>query len=100
MYAHLIRYTYALYAHTHTTYMHARVYKCTHCDRKVHLARFYFDRINSINFVNKNAWIPYDANPRGPKKIYVSKFSPLVFDGDVSSHKMWEGWCLGGRCMS
>ena len=40
--------------HAHTSHMYARVYTCTHCDHKSHLARFCFDRINFINFANKN----------------------------------------------
>jgi len=68
--------------------VHARVYKCTHCNRKGHLARFCYDRVNSLNFANKNIWVPYDANPRRPKKKWVPKFSPLVFDVGVSSHMM------------
>ena len=35
-YAHFARHD-----HTHT-HMHPRVYKCTHCGRKGHLAKFYF----------------------------------------------------------
>ena len=49
--------------------MHPKVYKCTHCGRKGHLAKFCYDKINILNFANnKNVWVPYDANPRGPKK--------------------------------
>ena len=43
-------------AHMHTllimithSHVHTRVYKCTHCGRKGHLAKFYFDKINHIN---------------------------------------------------
>ena len=49
-------------------------------------AKFYFVKVNSINFANKNVWVPYDANPRGPKRKWVPKFSPLVFDVGVGSH--------------
>ena len=63
--------------------MHARVYKCTHCGRIGHLAKFYFDKINHINFTNKNVLVPNNANPRGPKRKWVPKFSPLVFDVGV-----------------
>ena len=51
-----------------------------------HLARFCFDRLNSTNFANKNVWVPYDANPRGPKKKLGTKSPPLMFDVGVSSH--------------
>ena len=74
--------------HAHTTHVHARVYKCTHCGRKGHLTKFYFDKINSLMFANKSIWVSYNANPYEPKKKWVSKFSPLVFDVGVGSHKM------------
>ena len=81
------RHKYALHAHSHTTHMHARVYTCTHCNPKGHLARFWFDRLNSINFTNNNIWVSYNTNPRGPKKEWVPKFPPLVFDVGMGSHK-------------
>ena len=34
---------------THHAYMCGRVYSCTYCGRKGHLAKFYFDRINASN---------------------------------------------------
>ena len=42
VHAHNPRYTYAHFAHhDHThSHMYARVYKCTHCGRKGHLASF------------------------------------------------------------
>ena len=50
IHAHNPRHTYAHYAHIHThSHMHARVYACTHCGRKGHLARFCFDRLNHVN---------------------------------------------------
>ena len=67
--------------------MYARVYTCTHCGHKGHLAKFYFDKINYVNFIHKNVWVPYDTNPRGRKRKWVPKFSPLVFDVGVSSYK-------------
>ena len=73
--------------HTHS-HMYARVYKCTHCGRKGHLAKFYFNKINHLNFTNKEVWVPFNTNPHGPKKkIWVPKSPPLVFDVGVSSHK-------------
>ena len=85
---HITHGTYAHFAHhDHThSHMHARVYKCTHCGHKSHLARFFFDRLNHVNFVNNNVWLPYDANPRGPERKWVPKFLPLVFDVGVGSH--------------
>ena len=66
--------------------MHPRVYKCTHCGRKGHLAKFCYDKINSLNFANKNVWVSNHANPRGPKRKWVPKSQPLVFDVGVGSH--------------
>ena len=66
--------------------MHVRVYKCTHYGRKGHLAKFCYDKVNSINFANKNVWIPNKANPRGPKRNRYQSPSPLVFDVGVGSH--------------
>ena len=56
VHAHHPRNTYAYFAHhDHThSHVHSRVYKCTHCDCKGHLAKFCYDKINSINFANKN----------------------------------------------
>ena len=53
---------------------------------KDHLVKYYFDKVNSPNFANKNVWVPYDANLHGPKRKWVPKFSPLGFDVGVSSH--------------
>ena len=89
MHAHLTRHTsHTHHAHTHHNHMHARVYTCTHCGRKGHLVKFYFDRINFFNFANKNVWIPIVTNLHGPKKIWIPNFSPLVFDVGVGSQKM------------
>jgi len=51
-----------------------------------HLAKFYFDRINLLNFANKNIQVPIASNPRAPKKIWVPKFSPLMFDVGMGPH--------------
>ena len=75
---------FARHDHTH---MHPKVYKCTHCGRKGHLAKFYFDKIYHVNFANKNVWVPYKANPQGSKRKWVPKFSPCVFDVGAGSHK-------------
>ena len=79
MHAHDPRHTYAHYAHhDHThSHVHARVYKCTHCGRKGHLIRFCYDRVNSLNFVNKNICVPYNANPLDPKENGYQNFHLL-----------------------
>ena len=35
--------------HTHHAVMYGRVYSCTYCSRKGHLAKFCFNRINTSN---------------------------------------------------
>ena len=68
--------------------MHPKVYKCTHCDRKGHLAKFCFDRINVLNSaIKKNVWVSYNTNPRGPKRKWVPKSPPFVFDVGAGSHR-------------
>jgi len=74
------------------------VYTCTHCDRKGYLTKFYFNKVNFINFANKNVWVHKSTNPQGHKKVWVLKGSPVLFDVGVSSQKTWESWCLNGRC--
>ena len=46
--------------HDHTpTHKHTKVYTCTHCGRKGHLAKFYYDRLYHFNFAkNKNVKEP------------------------------------------
>ena len=90
---------FAHHDHTHS-HVHVRVYKYTHCGSKGHLAKFCYDKVNSINFANKNVWVPYNTNPRGPKRKWVPKSPPFVFNVGVSSHMTWEDWCLGSGCMS
>ena len=63
--------------HTHS-HMYARVCTCTHCGRKGHLVRFYYDRLNPVNFVNNNVWVRKGANPMDPIK-YVYQNSPLLY---------------------
>ena len=89
VHAHHPQHAYAHFArHDHThSHVHSRVYKCTHCGRKGHLAKFCYDRINSLNFANKNVWVPYNANPQGPKRKWVPKSPPCVFDVGAGSHK-------------
>ena len=72
--------------HTHA-HMYARVYTCTHCSRKGHLTKFYFNRLNISKFANRNIWVSIAINTHELKKLWVSKFSPLVFDVGVGSYK-------------
>ena len=84
---HIIQHTsHVHYDHTHS-HMYARVYTCIHCGRKSHLENF-FDILNFLNFTNNNVWVPNISSPHRLKKIWVPKFSLLVFDVGVSSHKM------------
>ena len=53
------------YPHTYHPFIY-RVYSCTYCDRKCHLAKFYFDRIYTSN---NHVWIK-ETNIIGPKKIW------------------------------
>ena len=76
--------------HDHTpTHKHAKVYVCTHCGRKGHLAKFCFDKKPHLYFAKyKRFWDPYNkANPKGPKKIWVPKPPPFDFDVGEGSHK-------------
>jgi len=74
IYAHPPRRTHASHVHTHDT-MYARVHTCTHYGRKGHLAKFYYDRLNNLNFVSKNAWVRKGANPSEPKKFRYQNLS-------------------------
>ena len=77
----------ARHDHTHT-HKHPKVYKCTHCGRKVHLAKFCFDKLHVLNVAkNKSVWVPLNANPRGPKRKWVPKSPPFIFDVGAGSHK-------------
>ena len=57
-----------------------------HCGRIGHLAKFCYDRIHDSNFANKFVWVSKGANPHEPKKVWVSKATPTLFDIDVGSH--------------
>ena len=58
VHAHHPHHAYAHFArHDHThTHMHRRVYVCTHCGCKGHLAKLCYDRINSSNFAKKKCF--------------------------------------------
>ena len=85
MHAHHTRHTHASHVHTHDT-MYSHVYTCTHCERKGHLAKFCYDRINDSKFANKFVWIRKGANPYEPNRVWVPKFTPIAFDVGVGSH--------------
>ena len=70
--------------HTMITPILICMLECTH----VHLARFCYDRLNSINFVNNNVWVRKGANPHGPNRVWVPKFAPILFDVGVGSRLM------------
>jgi len=82
-YAHTSQHT-----HSHPTHhanMYARVYTYTHCSRKNHLAKFCFDRLNILNV---NVCVHDNINLQGPKKMWVPKGTPNLFDVGVSALKM------------
>jgi len=84
MHAHHTRHTHAPHGHHHTLYAH--VYTCTHCGRMGHLAKFCFDRLHSSNLATKFVWVREGTNPHGPKKLWVPKTTPPIFDVGVGSH--------------
>ena len=61
--------SHAHHTHTHHAFKYGRVYNCTYCGRKGHLAKFCFDRINASN---DYVWVR-KANTIGPKKIWIPK---------------------------
>jgi len=86
IHAHKSRHTHASHDHTRDT-MYAHVYTYIHCGRTGHLVKFCYDIIHNSNFVNKFVWVRKGANPHGPKKVWVLKFTPISFVVGVSSHK-------------
>ena len=74
---HATRHTHVHHAHTHDT-MYAHVYTCTHCERKGHLVKFCYDRINVSNFANKFVWVRKGANPMDPRKCGYQN-PPLLY---------------------
>ena len=85
MHAHKTRHAHVSHVHTHAS-MYAHVYTYTHCGCMRHFAKFCYDRIYNSNFANKFIWVRKSANLYGPKKIWVPKFTPIVFDVGVGSH--------------
>ena len=73
------------HAHSHQhkhAFMYEKIYTCTHCDRKDHLAKFCYAK---LNMTNKNVWVRENTNPIGPKKIWVPKDTPNLIDTGASS---------------
>jgi len=68
------------------TLLYAHVYTCTHCGRKGHLAKFCYDRVHDENLANKFVWVRKGANPHEPKRVWVSKTTPILFNVGVGSH--------------
>ena len=54
-------------------------------DVKGHLVKFCYDRINDSNLANKFVWVRKGTNPHGPKRVWVPKTTPIVFDVGVGS---------------
>ena len=84
MHAHPSRHTHAPHGHHHHKYAH--VYTCTHCGRKGHLAKFCFDRLHTPNLAKNFVWVREGTNPHGPKRQWVPKTTPPLFDVGVGSH--------------
>ena len=84
LHAHKPRHTHASHVHVHNT-MYAHVYTCTQCGRKGHLAKFCYDKIYDVNLATKFVWVRKGANPHGPKRVWVPKTTPIVFDVGVGS---------------
>ena len=68
-------------SHTHYAFKYGRVYRCTYCGKNRHLAKFCYDQINRTNNL---VWV-HDTNSLGPKKMWVPKSSPKLFD--VGTHQ-------------
>ena len=70
------------------------MYHCSHCDRKSHLAKFCHDK---LNILNKNVWVRNGTNLSRPKKVWVPKSTPVVFDYGLSQDM--RDLVLGGGCI-
>ena len=68
-------------SHTHYAFKYGRVYRCTYCGKNGHLAKFCYDKLHSSNNL---VWVN-GSNPHGPKKMWVPKSSPKMFD--VGTHQ-------------
>ena len=61
----------AHHTHTHLAFLYAKMYTCTYYDRKGHLAKFYYDRLNASN---SHVWVR-KTNIIGPKKSFGTKIN-------------------------
>ena len=73
--------SYASKPHAHYAFKYGRVYRYTYCGKNGHLAKFCYDQINRTNNL---VWVR-DTNPHGPKRAWVPKTTPIVFDVGVGS---------------
>ena len=71
---------FAYHANTHHAYLYAKVYTCTYWDRKGHMAKYCYDRLNASN---SHVWVR-KTNILGPKKVWVPK-STLILN-DIGTH--------------
>ena len=69
--------------HNHA-FIYDKVYTCTHCDRKGHLAKFCYAK---LNIKNKIVCVRESTNNIGPRKIWVPKNTPKIFYVGESSSK-------------
>jgi len=63
-------------------------------DVRATLLDFCYDRIHDENLANNFVWVKKGTNPYGPKRVWVPKTTPIVFDVGVGSRITWERWCL------
>ena len=70
------RHAHAPHVHIHNI-MYGHVDTCTHCGRKGHLAKFYFDKIHDSNLANKFVWLGKELTSMEPKKYGYQR--PLLF---------------------
>ena len=74
-----------------------KIYSCAHCDRKGHLVKFCYAK---LNMTNKNVYVQENTNPIGPKKIWVPKDTPNLIDKVRHPPPKLRGrWCPGGGCI-
>jgi len=68
-------------AHTYHVFFYDKVYTCTYCSQKGDLAKFYYDRINTLN---DHIWVQ-KINTLGPKKVWVPKLTNLLLN--IGTHQ-------------
>ena len=74
--------------HILPTYIHTTPCMLMYCGRKGHLAKFYYDKVQNVNFANKFVWVRKGANPHGPKIVWIPEATPILFDVGVGCHLM------------